>query len=371
MTGGIQLLLNRLVGYSRHDFDVVAPSVRGAGSAIDTRAESIVRAPNLRSHRAEVAILNALTVARALKQRPDVLLSGHIVLGPASLLAGQLVGSPVVQYLYAKEMAARPTLSASILSRVRAAIAISTHTRALAVSLSTVPLRPEVILPGCDLPPAPAPPLKERSGPPTIITVARLADRYKGFDVMLRALPLVRARIPDARWVLVGDGPLKSMLREMASASDLEDKCVFTGHLNDRQRDAWLDRAHVFAMPSRQDTSSLGGGEGFGIVYLEAGAHRLPTVAGQVGGSADAVIDGVTGILVEATDHIAVAEALCTLLSDDKLAYRMGEAGARRAEELSWQRMANSVDDLLERVVRASGPSSALVGGGKGYVASR
>jgi glycosyltransferase involved in cell wall biosynthesis len=352
MTGGIQLLLDRLVSHSRHHFDVVAPAALGLNYAQGASANSVRRCPRVRSHRTEVALLNALTVDQALKRRPDVLLSGHIVLGPAALVSGRLVRSPVVEYVYAKELTARPTLAGSILSRVHATIAISGHTRALATSLSANPETLDVIMPGCDPPVAPVPPLKERGGPPTIVTVARLADRYKGFDVMLRAMPLVRARVPDARWVLVGDGPLKSTLMATARSWGIADACVFAGHLSDEQRDQWLDRAHVFAMPSRVDPSTVGGSEGFGIVYLEAGAHRLPIVGGLVGGSTDAVIDGVTGILVDAADHVAVAGALCTLLSDRELATRLGEAGARRADELSWQRMANAVDDLLEGVVR-------------------
>ena len=121
------------------------------------------------------------------------------------------------------------------------------------------------------------------------------------------------------------------------------DACVFAGQLSDEQRDQWLDRAHVLAVTSGVDPSTVGGSDGFGIVYLEAGARRLPIVGGLVGGSTDAVIDGVTGILVDAADHVAVARALCTLLSDRELATRLGEAGVRRADKLSWQRMADAV----------------------------
>jgi glycosyltransferase involved in cell wall biosynthesis len=93
------------------------------------------------------------------------------------------------------------------------------------------------------------------------------------------------------------------------------------------------------------------GGEGFGIVYLEAGAHGLPCVAGNVGGSVDAVVDGESGLLVDPTDHVAVADAIADLLLDPDLRTRLGEAGRARAEKLSWAHMAEQVDDLIERVV--------------------
>ncbi len=106
-------------------------------------------------------------------------------------------------------------------------------------------------------------------------------------------------------------------------------------------------------MPSRLVPGGLGGGEGFGIVYLEAGAHGLPCVAGNVGGSVDAVIDGETGLLVDPTDHVAVAGAITDLLLDPALRLRLGEAGRARAERLSWAHMAEEVDTLIERVVAA------------------
>lgn len=107
MTRGIQLLLGRLVGHSRHQFDIVATAARDSNYDERTSASSVRRGPRVRSHRTEVALLNALTFAQALKRRPDVLRSGHIVLGHAALVSGRLVRSPVVQAVYAKELTAR------------------------------------------------------------------------------------------------------------------------------------------------------------------------------------------------------------------------------------------------------------------------
>jgi phosphatidylinositol alpha-1,6-mannosyltransferase len=183
-----------------------------------------------------------------------------------------------------------------------------------------------------------------------MITVARLEDRYKGFDVTLRALPLVRARVPNARWVVVGDGVLRSELQTMSRSLGVADCITFAGTLDNQARDSWLDRADVFTMPSRFQTGGSGG-EGFGIVYLEAGAHGLPCVAGNVGGSVDAVIDGETGLLVDPTDHVALADAITELLLDPELRSRLGQAGRARAERMSWARMAEEVDLLVERIV--------------------
>jgi glycosyltransferase involved in cell wall biosynthesis len=96
--------------------------------------------------------------------------------------------------------------------------------------------------------------------------------------------------------------------------------------------------------------SSDGGGEGFGIVYLEAGLHGLPVVGGDVAGARDAVVDGETGLLVDPNDHLAVAEAISELLTNPALAESLGRGGSQRAREHSWPSIARRVEDLLLEV---------------------
>ncbi len=354
-TGGIQLLCARLAAHSRHCCEVVcigAPAPLGVflgGRARRAERAGVMATPRLRSQLASVAMLNATALARALALRPDAIVSGHIVASPAAVAAQRITGAPVIQMLHAEELGRRPALTRFATARAAASIAVSSHTRDLAISLGAPAQRLHVIHPGVDLPAAGAPPARQGLRPPTIITVARLTDRYKGFDVMLKAMPLIRARVRDARWLLVGEGPLRAELSQGAAALGIADALTFAGAVDDATRDRLLDEADVFAMPSRLLPGGEGG-EGFGIVYLEAGAHRLPCVAGNVGGALDAVIDGRTGLLVDPTDHAAIAEAIVTLLTDRELARRLGEAGWRHAQSHSWQRMAGQIDDLIERL---------------------
>ena len=99
-------------------------------------------------------------------------------------------------------------------------------------------------------------------------------------------------------------------------------------------------------MPSRLPAGGFAG-EGFGIVYLEADAHGCPVVAGAVGGALDAVADGESGLLVDPTDHVAVAAALTELLSEPRRRRQLGQAGARRAEAFAWPLIAAQVEDLV------------------------
>jgi phosphatidylinositol alpha-1,6-mannosyltransferase len=187
---------------------------------------------------------------------------------------------------------------------------------------------------------------------PTVITVARLESRYKGFDVMVRAIPLIQAQVPEVEWVVVGDGPLRGEVECLAAVHGVDGAARFVGHVSDDQRDGWLRRATVFAMPSRLPAGRPGG-EGFGIVFLEAGTHGLPVVAGNVGGALDAVIDQGTGLLVDPTDHVAVAGAISQLLRDPEQAAALGRAGAERAREFAWPLVAERVEQVLLEVAES------------------
>jgi phosphatidyl-myo-inositol dimannoside synthase len=292
--------------------------------------------------------LNLRSALSAVRFRPDVILSAHIVTSPAAVLAARILRVPVVQYLYALELGARPRLAAFALRNAARAIALSRHTEELALAVGGSAERIRVIPPGVDLPSRPG---GRRATRPTVVTVAQLESRYKGFDVMVRALPLVRARVPDIEWVLVGDGPLRGEIERLLAANRLNGAARFVGELSDVERDQWLERAHVFAMPSRLLPDGRGG-EGFGIAYLEAGAHRLPVVAGNVGGALDAVVDERTGLLVDPCDHVAVAGAISRLLLDPDRAAELGRAGEERARQFAWPRIAKEVRDVLAEVTQ-------------------
>jgi phosphatidylinositol alpha-1,6-mannosyltransferase len=351
--GGIQTLLHRLVTNAEgFEWRVVAPGDRSAATFDRDAGIDIVRATSPRAGRvASRGLLNAAALAQAARFRPDVVVSGHLVTSPAAAAIRRLLRVPVVQYLYALEVAAKPRLAAFAVRNAERTIAISRYTRDLARAAGGDDERIVVIPPGVDLPTEHAN-FTPRQGPPTVTTVARLADRYKGHDVLVRALPLVRSRVSDARWVVVGDGPLRAHLEALASAHGVEDAVHFAGSVSDDERDRWLSSSDVFAMPSRLPADGLAG-EGFGIVYLEAGARSVPVVAGDVGGALDAVVHGETGLLVDPQDHVTVASAISELMLDRDRARRMGRAGAEHARTFAWPKVAAKVEDVLREVARA------------------
>lgn len=179
---------------------------------------------------------------------------------------------------------------------------------------------------------------------PVVVCVSRLMPR-KGQDVLLRALPLVHASVPDAALLLVGGGPSRGDLERYVDRHGLREHVVFTGSVPAAELPAYYGAGDVFAMPCR---SRLGGldVEGLGMVYLEAAACGLPVVAGRSGGAPDAVLDGETGVVVDGASVAAVADAIGELLSDPSRANAIGERGREWVEqEWSWD---HSVDLLRE-----------------------
>lgn len=343
--GGIQVVADRLA----RNIDafwtvVVAPEGPGAAeldaaSGLDVRR---VRGGSaLRGGRS--ALLNAAALPIALRVRPAVTLSLHIVVSPAAAAIRRATGARTAQYFHAEEIGSKPRLAAFAARAADLSIAVSSYTAGLVRATGAEPRRLRVVANGADVPPDPAPLAAER---PTVLTVARLQERYKGHDVMIRAFALVLAQIPDAEWVVIGDGSLRPGLEALARSYGIAGSVRFLGAVSDELRNEWLRRADVLAMPSRLPAGGFAG-EGFGIAYLEAGAYGKPVVAGAVGGALDAVRDGETGLLVDPLDELAVAEAIATLLRDGELARRLGAAGRARAERHAWPLVAARVQELL------------------------
>ena len=158
-----------------------------------------------------------------------------------------------------------------------------------------------------------------------ILCVARLVHR-KGQDQLIQAMPKILESHPDAILLLVGVGPIKVMLENSARQLGITHKIVFAGRVSHNELPDYLAISEIFAMPVRSRFSGLEV-EGLGIVYLEASACAKPVVVGNSGGAADAVIDGVTGVLVDSSKVDEISDAICKLLDDPIKSKQMGEAG--------------------------------------------
>lgn len=164
-------------------------------------------------------------------------------------------------------------------------------------------------------------------GRPVVVCVSRLVSR-KGQDALIRALPAIRRRAPDAALLLVGDGPGRRRLGQLARSVGVADDVVFTGSVAASELPAHFVAGDVFAMPARTRGHGLDV-EGLGLVYLEAAACGLPVVAGRSGGAPETVLQGETGYVVNGRSVSEVADAVGGLLDDPARAVEMGAAGRR------------------------------------------
>jgi phosphatidylinositol alpha-1,6-mannosyltransferase len=162
---------------------------------------------------------------------------------------------------------------------------------------------------------------------PVVVCISRLVPR-KGQDMLIQALPDIRARVADAALVVVGGGPYAEALHRLARDRGVGPHVVFTGGVPNAELPGHYAMADVFAMPCRTRGAGLDV-EGLGIVFLEASATAVPVVAGDSGGAPETVRDGETGRIVDGRSHEEIVEAVSALLADSATARRMGEAGRR------------------------------------------
>jgi glycosyltransferase involved in cell wall biosynthesis len=225
-------------------------------------------------------------------------------------------GKPLVLTLHGSDVALAskaPAVARPLASRPRVVLAVSESLAAAARDLGARNVR--VVRNGVELPER----VGKEAGPPEVLYVGRLAAE-KGIEELAAASA-------GLNLVVVGDGPLRSLLPGAL------------GFLPKEEVGAYYGRAAVVVCPSRR--------EGFGLVCAEAMAHGRPVVATAVGGLAELVVDGETGILVPPGDSGALRAAVHRLLADQELRRKLGEAGRERIRDLcGW-------DNVVERTLAA------------------
>ena len=244
------------------------------------------------------------------------------------------------------------------------AIAVSSFARDIAIArLRADPARVAIVFNGVDLdtfrPMPPDPAFTARwpiAGKRVLLTVARLVER-KGVDTVLRALPEILHAAPDIHYVVVGAGVFRPRLDALVQQLGLADHVTFTGELPTADLPRLYSLAQVFVMPNRRLPN--GDDEGFGLVFLEANACGCPVIAGRAGGTADAVRDHETGLLVDGEDTGAVAAAIIALLHDEPRRQAMARAGLVFAAASGWAGRFRLYQSIVERPRLTARPRAA------------
>lgn len=338
-TGGIESYLATLCsGFDPADVTVIAPARAGHVETDASLPYRVVRLPGnyLRAKRsvgtriADVAVQRDADVVHFLHALP---------LGRLAAGVRAATGLPVTVFAHGSEVfvpARAPFVKRvvrNVLSGADLVLAVSGYTADAVARFTKGQARVQLLQPAVDVErfslAASGSRMRDRLGVGSrfvVLFVGRLVKR-KGADILIRAI----AGMPRAAAVIAGAGPEEAALKRLAEELEVSRRVVFPGAVPDAQLPQLYAAADVFCMPCVQRFGGLDT-EGFGIVYLEAAACGLPCVAGACGGSAEAVRDGVTGIVLHETTPASLTATLKRLEKDESLRIVMGAAGRERAE---------------------------------------
>ncbi|MEA3043903.1 MAG: colanic acid/amylovoran biosynthesis glycosyltransferase [Sphingomonadales bacterium] len=297
----------------------------------------------------------------------------HAHFGPDGLIAlplARLLGIPLVTTLHGYEVGRSRLclLTSGRLSWTRYTlrgrklmaggdlfVAVSEALRRRAIDRGYPPERTITHYNGVDLRRFELPNARPRPG--LILHVCRLVEK-KGTSLLIRAFAQVRAARPEARLMIVGDGPLRATLEQQAAEMGQRDCVAFLGHRDQQEVARRMGRAWLLAAPSI--TASDGDAEGLPTTVVEAAAASLPVVASDHSGTPEAVADGRSGFIVPEGDADALARRMLDLLGSPRLRTSMAAASRALAEDrFDALRQTNLLEGHYERLCRAAAPAGA------------
>lgn len=204
--------------------------------------------------------------------------------------------------------------------------------------------RVRVVHPGCDcqqlVPAARDEAVREElgwAGRQVVLTVGRL-QRRKGQDMLIRALPIIRRRVPQVLCSIVGNGEERPALERLVEEQGVEGQVQFLGEVGGKRLVQCYQQCDLFALPNREVEGDF---EGFGMVLVEAQACGKPVIAGASGGTRETLQEGRTGLVVDCTRPEPLAEAVTALLVDEQRRRAMGTAAREWvAQRFDWSQAA-------------------------------
>ena len=328
------------------DYTVIAPSAVGVSGRDDSeditvyRLRSVTNASIFNNYRKSVSAFFFCALRHCLFLRTGLIIANTwSIAGVAAFLINKITGVPYVLFahgldIYAPQKSPKMLrLMKLVLKNAAVVVANSSFTKTLAEKVEprtkTLVINP-ITYPKRFTQRTPRKP-KVCEGKKVLLTVGRLVIS-KNHEMVVRAMPEVLKAFPDTVYLIIGEGPDEKMLKDLTLALGLGNKVIFLSGVKDIELAAYYRSCDIFVLASKE-IQGRGEVEGFGIVFLEAGLYAKPVIGGRSGGIPDAVVDGVTGILVDPADEHAIASAIIRLLTDRELAQKMGENSKRRVED--------------------------------------
>lgn len=268
--------------------------------------------------RIRISFYAAQLVSYALLQRPKLIITTHLNFTPVARLINRFLHIPYWAVAHGIDAwnITDPHLKKALQQADRI-LAVSHYTRDRLLNEQNLNPQKVVVLPNTfdshqfQIRPKPSALLQKygiSSEQPIILTVARLetSEKYKGYDKVLVALPIIRQAIPNVHYILVGKGGDRPRIQQLITQYQIQDCVTLAGFVPDEELVDYYNLCDVFAMPSKK--------EGFGIVYLEALACGKPTLGGNQDGATDALCHGTLGALVNPDDVDEIARTLIQIL---------------------------------------------------------
>lgn len=345
--GGVARYLGNLVAGCEGLIDVfvnLAHPAEGPGNVVRVRLLS----------RGPFAWRPMIGFMRGLKKSgyDQVLVSHLLPVGTAAWIANKLGGLPYSVIVHgldlrlAQSTSRKTWLAKKILKGAQNVIA---NSRAIAAEINAFEpsIYPKVVTPGSEPMTIPTRADARRviglaENAYVLLAVSRHVQR-KGLDRLVECLGFLPKEVS---LVIIGDGPDRARIETFAWR--FRDRVRLLTTATDLERNLWYAAADVFVLPVREELADV---EGFGIVFLEAAAAGLPVIAGKSGGAPEAVVDGVTGLLVDPHNPREIAEAVKALYDRPDIGRQFGEAGKLRAErDFRWEDRAQTFRQILEGI---------------------
>jgi phosphatidylinositol alpha-1,6-mannosyltransferase len=279
-----------------------------------------------------------------------------------------LFGLKTITYVHGEEVSTRIPYDSDGRRRRRSLaatdgiVAVSRFTRDTLVGTMGVPsAKIELISNGVDLtrftPRPKRPDLLARyglEGRKVLLTVGRLYER-KGMDRVIASLPPVLAQLSGISYLVVGDGPYRPALEDMAGQFGVRDNVIFAGAIPDAELVDHYALADVFIMANREMPD--GDTEGFGLVFLEANACGIPVIAGMSGGSTDAVTHEINGLTVDGNEPAQITAAILRMFGDADLRQRLIANGTQVAQRSGWDHKVSQFLQFCDRIALERTPA--------------
>jgi phosphatidylinositol alpha-1,6-mannosyltransferase len=307
----------------------------------------------------------AKAILTSVVRRPKAIVATHPGLAPVAMLAARAAGARYAVTFHGSDAWVRFGKPQAIaIKRADLRIPVSYFTRdfvaeSLGIPASDFYVTGSVVSSTIEEKSTSGPrkPSHQKDNGLTVLTVSRLDESvpHKGHAMVIEAVALLKNEFPSLRYVVIGDGEHRETLEKLVESKGISDRVDFKGRVSDEELADAYRTADVFVMPSVVSFDPPEG-EGFGLVYLEAGAFSAPSIAARSGGATETVLDGITGLLVEPGSIQDLVSAMRRLLADEELRMRLGHNAYLRSQEFIYPAFKKRCHAVLEGLLTGADP---------------